>query len=261
MYDKQKLIDAVIESLKADILAGDVTVLEELLGFIEKDKLVQSLPEDQWSDHRSSSDYFNIKATGYNPDLQREEIQIHCGVNGNLMIIKTDEGFVVDVYGQNDLLDSTVIWEESLNPNTEDDLPEETYSPDNFSQLDIREFVEEFGQTHEEICIALNYDEADSDDLLMVDHFFEPTFKKWIPKLSSMYDERQEAIANFLRLGDCTYELCPHCEMEVKLKNEFCVQQCPNCRCAILPCSICTHGSDAEHTKPCDCTTCPLEKK
>lgn len=200
MYDKQKLIDAVIESLKTDVLAGDVTVLEELLGFIEKDKLVQSLPEEQWSLYRSSSDYFNIRATGFNPDIDREEIEINCGENGKLMIYKTDEGFVVDAYGQEDCVKTMTVWEEDINPI--DDLPEEPYSPDNFSALDLRDFVNEFGQTHEEICAELNVpDSNDADDILMVDYFYQSTFRKWIPKLSSMYDARQETIANFLRLG------------------------------------------------------------
>lgn len=43
--------------------------------------------------------YFVIVSQGYNKDLQREEIQINCGENGILMIVKTDEGFVVDVLG------------------------------------------------------------------------------------------------------------------------------------------------------------------
>lgn len=119
---KQKLIDAVIEDLKRGFEFGDYTVLEELLGFIERDKLVQSLPEDQWSNHRTSVDYFNIQATGYNPDIDREEIEINAGENGKIMIYKTDEGFVVDVYGQEgDCIDTMPIWEDDINPNDEDD--------------------------------------------------------------------------------------------------------------------------------------------
>jgi hypothetical protein len=197
MYDRQKLIDAVIESLRADILEGDVTVLEELLGFIEKDKLVQSLPEERWLEFRSSSDYFSIKTTGYNPDLEREEIQINCGENGNLMIVKTDEGFVVDAYDVNgENLNTMQVWEDDMNPLDEDESPAQLC----FSPAELREFKDRWGQTHDEICANLNVpDKNDADDILMLDYFFEPTFKKWFPKLSSMYNERQEAIAKFLR--------------------------------------------------------------
>ena len=58
--------------------------------------------------------YFNIEAAGMNHDLQREEIQIHCGDNGNLMIVKTDEGFVIDMYAQNDHVSTLPVWEEDL---------------------------------------------------------------------------------------------------------------------------------------------------
>ena len=47
-----------------------------------------------------------------------------------------------------------------------------------------------------------------------------------------------------------TYELCPHCDSEVELKNKFIVQDCPNCKSPILPCSIC---------KDMACDKCPLE--
>ena len=36
-----------------------------------------------------------------------------------------------------------------------------------------------------------------------------------------------------------TYELCPNCEHEVKLKAELKEQICPDCNNAILPCSMC----------------------
>lgn len=45
---KQVVVDAVIEQLKEDFLTGDYTVLEELLFFIPKKNLVESLSEDEW---------------------------------------------------------------------------------------------------------------------------------------------------------------------------------------------------------------------
>jgi hypothetical protein len=59
-------------------------------------------------------DYFNIVSKGYNKELQREEIQIHAGENGNIFLIKTNLGFIIDVYGQDDLIDSLQVWEDDL---------------------------------------------------------------------------------------------------------------------------------------------------
>jgi predicted RNA-binding Zn-ribbon protein involved in translation (DUF1610 family) len=55
------------------------------------------------------------------------------------------------------------------------------------------------------------------------------------------------------------YELCPHCENEVELDNDFVVQECPECKHPILPCSICEHTNEHGcHTK---CDTCPLNEQ
>jgi predicted RNA-binding Zn-ribbon protein involved in translation (DUF1610 family) len=54
-----------------------------------------------------------------------------------------------------------------------------------------------------------------------------------------------------------TYEECPHCETEVELEGEFKVQECPNCKRDILPCSICR---DLERT-PLACGRCPFDKQ
>lgn len=138
-----------------------------------------------------TKNYFNVVSLGYNKELEREELQIHAGENGNIFLIKTEEGFVIDVYGQEENVGSLVIWEDDLTPDTEEE-------------------------------------------------------KKWI----RMADDSED--------GDCD-ELCPHCDTEVKLKNEFCVQECSSCKAPILPCGICNHGTDEAHTIPCDCSTCPLE--
>jgi hypothetical protein len=45
---KEKIKEAVIESLKKDFLFGDYTVLDELLNFIPTKNLIQSLPEEEW---------------------------------------------------------------------------------------------------------------------------------------------------------------------------------------------------------------------
>lgn len=51
--EKQVVIDAVIEQLKKDFENGDYTVLDELLGFIPINTLIQSLPEEEWSKYPS----------------------------------------------------------------------------------------------------------------------------------------------------------------------------------------------------------------
>ena len=63
--------------------------------------------------------YFNIVKQGWNKDLKREEIQIHCGENANLFLIKTDEGFIVDVYNNDNNVDTMTVWEDDLTPSRE----------------------------------------------------------------------------------------------------------------------------------------------
>jgi len=58
-----------------------------------------------------------------------------------------------------------------------------------------------------------------------------------------------------------TEEMCPECDEDVILKDEFVVQQCPNCSKPILPCSICNHLDESGNFTGIRCLTCPLEKK
>lgn len=66
--------------------------------------------------------YFEVKSQGWNTGLEREEVQINCGENGILMVVKTDEGFVVDAFdvGGNNI-DTMDVWEDEINPLTDDD--------------------------------------------------------------------------------------------------------------------------------------------
>ena len=48
MSDLQIVIDLVIEQIKKDIEAGDVTAIEELLASVPMDFLVAFLPETTW---------------------------------------------------------------------------------------------------------------------------------------------------------------------------------------------------------------------
>lgn len=53
-----QLVDEVIEQIKADANAGDVTVLDELLRMIRTTNLIQALPEERWSEYDSIKGFF-----------------------------------------------------------------------------------------------------------------------------------------------------------------------------------------------------------
>lgn len=100
---------------------------EDILDYVVNDVLETADPDNwhsgdvaigfrRWIEHQEKPDdgYFEIKSQGYNHELQREEVQIHAGENGNVFLIKTEEGFVVDVYGQEDHHSTLTVWEEDL---------------------------------------------------------------------------------------------------------------------------------------------------
>ena len=51
MDNNQRLIDAVLQQIKKDIVSGDSTAIEELISTLPHDRLVGYLPEDQWINH------------------------------------------------------------------------------------------------------------------------------------------------------------------------------------------------------------------
>jgi hypothetical protein len=63
----------------------------------------------------------------------------------------------------------------------------------------VEKFVEDWGQTTEEICANLGYDVEDSDDLLMVDYFWDALGEVWLPKQSSLFSKQEQKIADNLR--------------------------------------------------------------
>ncbi len=63
----------------------------------------------------------------------------------------------------------------------------------------VEKFVEDWGQTTEEICSNLGYDTEDSDDLLMIDYFWDALDEVWLPKQSSLYSKQEQKIADNLR--------------------------------------------------------------
>jgi hypothetical protein len=143
--------------------------------------------------------YFHVINAGWNGDTQRQEVEINAGDNGKIMIVKTDEGFVIDVYGQNDLVDTMAVWEDDMNP--VDDDEDEKFDPNNFSLVEVEDFIDEWGQYTDEVCAELGYDTDTCDDLLEVDFFYHERSRKWIPKCNSLYTPRQQSIADYLRLG------------------------------------------------------------
>lgn len=58
--------------------------------------------------------YFKVIKNGYNDEIKREEVQIHGGENANILLVKTDDGFTINVYSQSDLHSTMTIWEEDI---------------------------------------------------------------------------------------------------------------------------------------------------
>lgn len=71
-------------------------------------------------------------------------------------------------------------------------------NPKNFSEQEIKDFKEEWGQTHQEICSALCLDEDGAEDVLKEDNFWHEKDQKWYPTFSSMFSEREQEIADYL---------------------------------------------------------------
>ena len=133
-------------------------------------------------------------------------IHIKCGENARVVLIETNEGFVVDVFRITDdvLLDTMCVWNADIfddGRDFTDDLSEEE-QPDCCkppTQEEINEFKRYWGQTHKEICNALGYNPRTSDDLLMEDYFWIEDDLSWYPKISSIYTDKDQIIADYLR--------------------------------------------------------------
>jgi hypothetical protein len=48
-----KLINRVLEQIKADVSMGDVTAIEELLSFVPRENLIGYLPEEEWEKYEN----------------------------------------------------------------------------------------------------------------------------------------------------------------------------------------------------------------
>ncbi len=145
--------------------------------------------------------YFEVEET----DTHR--IHILCGKNARAVLIETDMGFIVDVYRITDdeNIATMSVWNEDIDEGrdftddlSEDEQPDSCKAP---TTNEILEFKSYWGQTHKEICEALDYDPLTSDDLLMVDYFWVADDDRWYPKISSIYTEKDQIIADGLRDG------------------------------------------------------------
>jgi hypothetical protein len=144
-----------------------------------------------------NTDYFKIV-----PIDDKDRIEIECGRNGHLFLIRTDEGMVVDVYanGNDEIVDTLAIWDEDMNNKRDftDDLSDNEQHKDKPTDGEIVFFKRHWGQSHVDICESLGYDIGTADDLLMVDYFWiEDT--GWFPIISSAYTEREQEIADYMR--------------------------------------------------------------
>jgi len=66
-------------------------------------------------------------------------------------------------------------------------------------EKEIKKFIKDWGQSHSEITAELGYPEEESDDLLMVDYFWNDETQKWFPKSSSLYTGKEQEIAEIIR--------------------------------------------------------------
>jgi hypothetical protein len=173
---------------------GEIT--GKLSNVVELSEYEYKLMSRIFSGDKDRNDYFQIVSKGYEAGLQREEVEINLGENGKLMLYKTPEGSVVDVYNQDDEVNTMTIWEDDLTPMPDD---EDVFDPNNVSSFEIDVFVNEWGQKHNDLCDALGYNKKTSDDIIMLDFFWYSKTKKWIPKNVSLYSEYQQAMADYLK--------------------------------------------------------------
>lgn len=76
------------------------------------------------------------------------------------------------------------------------------YSQLLITQQDVETFLESWGQTHNTICANLGYEVEGSESLLMEDYFWLPIQEVWCNKSSSMFEGKDQLIADYLRFQD-----------------------------------------------------------
>jgi len=69
---------------------------------------------------------------------------------------------------------------------------------------EIEDYIDEWGQTHDEICAELGYDDDGADEMILGDgYFWLERFQKWFPDCTSMYGKVDQIIADYLKSKYC----------------------------------------------------------
>ena len=147
-----------------------------------------------FSGQKAPPDYFKLKASGFDTKIQREQIEITAGDYGSVLLFQDDGklGFIIDVYGE-EHVNTMQVWEEDLKP--EEDIP---------TGKELEDYIDEWGQTHDEICAELGYDDDGADEMILGDgYFWLERYQKWFPDCSSMYDELDQMIVEYLKSKYC----------------------------------------------------------
>jgi hypothetical protein len=131
---KETIIESMLFDLYKSIGMDRPSNHEEIREFIIEDVNVTADPDNwhsgdvaiafrRWMESKSNGDdYFQVMHKGYQTDLQREQVYVKGGENANIYIIKTEEGFIIDVYGEGDFIDSLTIWNDQLDPCDPDEV-------------------------------------------------------------------------------------------------------------------------------------------
>ena len=131
---KETIIESMLFDLYKSIGMDRPSNHEEIREFIIEDVNVTADPDNwhsgdvaiafrRWMESKSNADdYFQVVHKGYQTDLQREQVYVKGGENANIYIIKTEEGFIIDVYGEGDFIDSLTIWNDQLDPCDPDEV-------------------------------------------------------------------------------------------------------------------------------------------
>lgn len=72
-------------------------------------------------------------------------------------------------------------------------------NPKDFSDAEIEEFKQNWGQSESEVCSALSLDEEEAGAFLVNDYFYLEDEQKWYEKFSSIYSEKEQEIADYLK--------------------------------------------------------------
>jgi hypothetical protein len=136
-----------------------------------------------------------------NPDFDSIRIMIdeNC-ISSDSDLHRLGYGFVIVCAGDDLYFIGTDHYDSSNQVETEG------FTLKEFPLSEIEDFIDAWGQTHDEICAELGYDEDDdgSSEMLLGDGYkwFE-RYQKWFPKSSSMYDKREQEIFDYINLKYC----------------------------------------------------------